>query len=414
MQASLIIPAAGSGVRFNRGLAGKRRKSFEDTLPGLGKDKTRVSKLFYPVCGVPLLVYTLQAFQNISEIKEIIVAAQPDVAKLLYAWKKEYGWKKLKCVRGGKTRFESVLNGLKHSSPAYAWTLVHDGARPLVAEKSVRRLLAAAHSGKADGYLLGKKVVPTIKLTGQQRGAVLRTLDRDFLYEAETPQLARRSVLMAAYRAVGKKTEGLTDEASILERTAKSVRIVEHDSWNPKITTVSDFEMMEAYLKYRRPEPLYRTGFGSDLHRLVDGRKFYLGGILIPSNRGPLGHSDGDALLHAVIDALLGATGKGDIGEHFSDRKAKYKNIRSETMLRSILDLIRKEGWTIENVDTVVHLEEPRLGPYKEKIKKKMSAMLGIDPGCISVKAKTFEKLEQPGRAVIQCEAAVMMKQFVL
>lgn len=155
---------------------------------------------------------------------------------------------------------------------------------------------------------------------------------------------------------------------------------------------------------------MHRVGFGYDIHRLVSGRKLFLGGIEIPYSKGLLGHSDGDALLHAVCDALLGAINAGDIGEHFSDSDPAYKDIRSEDLLKKTAAILRSKHYAIENIDTVVVAEEPKLSDFKNRIAENIAAILEIPGDCVSVKAKTNEGLDAVGkREAIVCYAVVLL-----
>jgi len=142
----------------------------------------------------------------------------------------------------------------------------------------------------------------------------------------------------------------------------------------------------------------YRTGIGYDIHRLAEGRKLFLGGIEIPYVKGLLGHSDGDTLLHAIADALLGAVAEGDIGEHFPDTDPKYRGIDSVILLKNVLDIVSRKGYRINNVDTVVVAQEPALGPFKSAIRKRIAAILGISENAVGIKAKTNEELGELGR----------------
>jgi 2-C-methyl-D-erythritol 2,4-cyclodiphosphate synthase len=156
----------------------------------------------------------------------------------------------------------------------------------------------------------------------------------------------------------------------------------------------------------------YRIGIGYDIHRLVEGRKLFIGGIEIPYIKGLLGHSDGDALLHAICDALLGAAGEGDIGEHFPDTDPKYQNISSAELLKIVKDLINKKGYAISNVDVIVIAQEPVLSPFKKQIQAKIAQYLGINQECINVKAKTNESLGEIGRKeAVACYATVLLNK---
>ncbi|HRY85816.1 MAG TPA: 2-C-methyl-D-erythritol 2,4-cyclodiphosphate synthase, partial [Candidatus Omnitrophota bacterium] len=344
MRVSLIIPAAGLGSRFQQSL---KNSDKAEALRCLNKQASR-SKLSYELDGEPVLLKTLRAFSKVPEIRETVIAITPAMRPELKKWAAEIKNPGVRWILGGKTRAGSVLNALKKTSPASDWIMVHDGARPLVTFDSIKQVLKAAKDW--DGVILARKVVPTIKKVMAGNGHILETVDREPLYEAETPQLVRREVLLKAYKQNPKALEA-TDEAGLLEAVGARVRVVAHNGWNPKLTTATDLALAEAVLcrenthlglgtrdsglegykargEGRGASPALRFGIGFDTHRLVKGRKFYLGGIVIPSPKGALGHSDGDALLHAIADAILGAIGAGDIGEWFSDRDPKFKNIR--------------------------------------------------------------------------------------
>ncbi len=365
------------------------------------------SKLFWPLNGKPLLVRTLSAFQNLPEIGETIVAVPPAEESQIALLLDQHGLKKIKLVPGGKTRAESVWNALKKSNSKNSWVMVHDGARPFVSREALQHLFRKARG--AEGAILAKKVVPTLK-EGDAKERILRTVNRSALYEAETPQLVRRQALLKAYRENAEALQA-TDESSLLEPFKTDIKLVTHSGWNPKITTFKDWELAEAYLR-KEEAPRLRMGWGRDTHRLVPGRKFWLGGVRIPFDKGPLGHSDGDALLHAVIDALLGAAGLGDIGEWFSDRNPKFKNMKSEKMLGIVLAEMKGHHLRVRQVDSVITLEKPKLGPLKQRIREKMAGLLGLRKEWVSVKAKTLEGLgpEGEGRA-ITCEALAVLEK---
>ena len=329
MRASLIVAAGGSGNRF------------QASFP---RSSRHPSKLFFPLAGKPLLACTVETFQKIPQITETILAIPQGTESGIRALIRREGWQGVQLVRGGRTRAESVWRALRKTNPSNKWIAVHDGARPFVPRTLLEKLFGSVED--TDAVILAKKVVPTLKEAGED-GFIKRTLDRRSLFEAETPQLVRRGLLQEAYRQVPKAFEA-TDEASLLEAAGASVRVLVHEDWNPKITTYQDFELAEADLHQKSnpsPSPLplrgervkgeggtrrevverdtkiiITTGLGRDTHRLVAGRRFVLGGVAIPFEKGPLGHSDGDVLLHAVIDAILGASGVGDIGEWFSDK----------------------------------------------------------------------------------------------
>jgi len=402
MNVSLIIAAAGSGRRFQKGLKAKRR----------------FPKVFLPLGEKAILTHALDSFLGIPQIREILIAIPPGTER----WVKTYilngrRGPAIRLVGGGASRAESVWNALRKSSPRNEWILVHDGARPFPPKneilKMLRRGAVSAPGGRGnpaptDGFILARPVVPTIKRVSG-KGEIIGTLDRSNLFEAETPQLVRRSVLLKAYKSRADVFQA-TDESSLIEFIGGRMKVLAYSGWNLKVTTSEDLRLAEAY--HSGLTSSVTLGFGRDTHRLVEGRKLYLGGVRIPFEKGALGHSDGDALLHAVSDAILGAVGAGDIGEWFSDKNPKFKNIASEKILRKVLEEARKRRWVPAHVDTVILLERPRLGSHKKKIRKRLASLLGLEEASVSIKAKTMEGLgpEGEGRAVT-CEALAMLRR---
>lgn len=401
MRISLIIAAGGSGSRFKAGVSGKALRS----------SKQPATKLFYPLGGSPLLLRTLQSFQAIPEVKETIIALPQGVDREVKSWIRAHGLQGVTCVRGGKTRAESVRRALSRSSSRQSWVMIHDGARPFIKAETVRGLVNQAKKKSWDACLVAKKVVSTIKQAVLGKTQVERTLDRRNLYEAETPQLFRRSSLLKAYRTFSKFKEALTDEASLMEAAGYPVHLVANEKWNPKITTVSDFELAEIFIRSKEGM-LTRTGLGSDTHRLIAGQPFWLGGIRLKSEYGPLGHSDGDALLHALIDALLGAAALGDIGDFFSDKNPENKNRSSVSMLKSSLELLLKKGWKPAQIDAVIHLERPQLGKAKQQMVRQIASLIGVSQDSVSIKAKTFEGDGTGGAGLlVRCEVLAVIQR---
>jgi 2-C-methyl-D-erythritol 4-phosphate cytidylyltransferase/2-C-methyl-D-erythritol 2,4-cyclodiphosphate synthase len=395
--ASLIIPAAGLGTRFRESLGAAR-----------ADERASRSKLLNTLGGEPVLVKTLKVFEGLSCVREIVIAISPEMRSEVKGIAAAFRGPRIKWVLGGKTRAVSVLNALKKTSPKSEWVLVHDGARPLVSREALKAVVAAA--GGWDGVILAKKVVPTIKRVLKSDGHIEATVDRSTLYEAETPQMARREVLLKAYRDNPRAADA-TDEASLLETIGARVRVVPHSGWNPKLTIVTDLMLAEAMIN-RDKAPDVRIGIGFDTHRLVKGRKLWLGGVVVPSPKGSLGHSDGDALLHTIADAVLGVFGGGDIGEWFSDKDRRWKNMKSSIIVRTVLEEAKRRGWAPYHVDSNIILETPKLGPHKARIKKSVAKLLGIPEKDVSVKARTREGLGPEGEGLaVTCQTIVAMKQ---
>jgi 2-C-methyl-D-erythritol 4-phosphate cytidylyltransferase/2-C-methyl-D-erythritol 2,4-cyclodiphosphate synthase len=268
--------------------------------------------------------------------------------------------------------------------------VIHDAARPFASSGLVARTIAAAAESGAALAALGAR--DTVK---QVAGDVVRaTLDRQTIYLAQTPQAFRREVLRDALAVTG----DATDEAALAERAGHTVRIVEGEASNIKVTTSEDLIIAEAIGRGGKPARTGRAGMGYDLHRFVEGRPFILGGVTIPFERGLAGHSDADAVCHAVTDAILGAAGAGDIGRHFSDTDPRWKGASSIDLLRRAVEVVHAEGLDVGNVDATVIVERPKLAPYIDQMRANLAAVLGVSIDRVSIKGKTNEGLGELGR----------------
>ncbi len=268
--------------------------------------------------------------------------------------------------------------------------VIHDAARPLVTDAVIRRTVDAAfETGAAIAAL---RASDTVKRAGAD-GRVAQTIPRDEIYLAQTPQAFRVDVLRDALMIAG----DATDEAALAERAGHPVQLVEGDPRNIKITTPDDLAAAERVLGVRGAPPAIRIGNGYDLHRLVDGRPLILGGVTIPFEKGLLGHSDADVICHAVTDAILGAAGAGDIGRHFPDDDAAWKDAVSIDLLRRAAAIVTAAGFAVINVDVVVIAQRPKLAPHVDAIRTQVAAALGCDPSQISVKGKTNEGVDSIG-----------------
>lgn len=284
-------------------------------------------------------------------------------------------------VAGGETRTESVRRGLAAVPEGTEIVLVHDAARPWVTAEVIDRVIAGARAAGA--------CVPGVAVTDTVRDVEVGTLDRGRLRAVQTPQGFTIGILREAY-AEGE--EG-TDDASLVERLGYSVTVVEGDAANRKVTFRGDLEgqmMMET-----------RTGLGYDVHRFSEevNRPLWLGGVLFEGEGPGLeGHSDADALLHAVVDAVLGAASLGDIGEHFSNKDPRWKDKASVFFVEHARDLVREQGWRILNADVSVIAERPRILPRRDAIRRVIADALGLEIDRVSVKATTNEGLGAIGR----------------
>ena len=274
--------------------------------------------------------------------------------------------------------------------------LVHDAARPFCPPALIDRVIdAAAETGAAVPAL---RATDTIKEAAATEGPpmVASTLPRDRIWLAQTPQGFRLDVLRGAVE-VGRGGIEATDEALLAERMGHPVRLVEGDVANLKVTTAADVDRAAARLAQSGGGAV-RIGVGYDSHRMAAGRRLVLGGVEIPHDAGLVGHSDADAVCHAVTDALLGAIAAGDIGRHFPDTDPQWAGASSIELLRGAVAIVRAHGCAPGNVDVVVIAERPKLRPYIDAMRERLADPLGLPPDAISIKAKTAEGLDAVGR----------------
>ena len=308
-------------------------------------------------------------------------------------------------VVGGPRRQDSVANGVAAVDPAADVIVIHDGARPFVTPELIARTVdAAASSGAAIAALAATE---TVKRTDGRSGdlVVSETIARDHLVLVQTPQAFRREILLEALSR-GRGGAAVTDEAMLVEQAGYPVRVVEGDRANVKITTPEDLAFARR-LAGAAYDVAFRTGIGYDIHRTCEGRPLRLGGIDIPWHHGLLGHSDADVLCHAITDAVLGAAGAGDIGRHFPDTDPAWKDASSLDLLNRAMAIVRDRGFAVEHVDAVVIAEQPKIGPYADRMRGALAAALGVDIARVSVKGTTHEGLGAVGREEAMAAQAV-------
>ncbi len=380
-----IVPAAGSGRRLEEKL-------------GAG-----ILKPFLPLGGIPILIRTLGQLDAVPEIREIIVACDPSYRKKVKTLIRIYRIRKArKVVAGGKTRTDSVYNALRKVRPSCRAVLIHDGVRPFISSGTIQKAIRRFGKDSCSGWVVGRPAVPTIKQV--QDGRIEKTLNRSLLWEIETPQLFGKKVLLEAYRYFFRQKQKATDDASLVEMIGKPVKVFCCEEENMKITTAEDYRKAQSWFAL----PEIRVGTGEDRHALEAGRPLYLGGLKIPSPKGARAHSDGDVLLHALVDALLGALGLGDIGEFFPDHDPKFRNVRSEKFLKKVLALVRGKGFEIVNVDSTITLEAPKLSPWKKKIQENVARLIDAEPLTVGVKAKTAERMGPEGEGLALSASVVV------
>lgn len=374
MKTVAIIPAGGAGTRL----------------------RSHVAKQYLMLDSSPVIVHTLKIFQDLNDIDEIILALpQEDLTHMRQELVEQYGLTKVKhTIAGGHERQDSIKNCLEAIQGRCDIVLIHDAVRPFITEKIIKDVIETA--GKTGAAIAAVKAKDTIKATGQGN-VISRTVPRNTLWLAQTPQAFEYELIKRAYKKAYHDNFYGTDDASLVERLGIEVKIVEGSYTNFKITTHEDMLIAEALMK-SGSKAVWRNGIGYDSHRLIEGRKLILGGEVIPHHKGLDGHSDADVLLHAICDALLGASGMKDIGRHFPDDDPEFRNISSMIILERVNTVIRKEGFSINNVDATVVMEKPKLAPYIGKMVSHIARVLHIPENCVSIKAKTNEGMGFVGR----------------
>jgi len=310
-------------------------------------------------------------------------------------------------VVGGAERADSVRAGLAALAPAAKLVLVHDAARPLASLALFERIAAAAAASGAAVPALA--LVDTLKRrdgTGR-----LSSVPRDGLHSIQTPQGFRRELLERAHSGAPRGA-AITDDATVVEAIGARVVLVDGEPWNVKITVPADLVLAQQLLAGRAAPAERRVGLGHDLHRLATGGPLRLGGVDLAGDVHSVGHSDGDVLLHAVTDAVLGACALGDIGQRFPDSASENRGRDSAEFLRAALALARAKGFRPVQVDVVVRLERPRLSPERARLLERLAALLELPADAVSIKAKTAEGMGEIGEGrAVACEALVQMER---
>ena len=362
-----IILASGQSKRFNSSkpkqyIIYKNKPLFEHSV-----EKALKSKLFKKIILV---------INNKKQIKKLFP-------------------KSVVIIKGGKERSHSSLLALKYVKKFKPLNvLIHDGARPNFSIKLLKNLVKSLKKNKA--------VVPTIKTKDSIKYKVkkqLFNLNRDHSFSTQTPQAFRYSDL---YNLSIKQKAKIQDEATLFIENNLKVKFIKGENFNSKITYKEDINTNKTFV-----------GIGFDIHRLIKGKKLYLGGLKIPFHSGLKGHSDGDVIIHSIIDALLGAMRKKDIGTLFPDNKKKFKNIRSPKMLKKVVEIMNKKEFYINNIDLNLICEQPKISKYRDKILKSLSTLLNIDSSLINLKGKTVEKLGLIGKEkAIACEVIASIIKY--
>ena len=364
-----IILAAGKGQRFRH----------------------NKPKQFFNYNGKMLINHSIDKALESKLFKKIVIVASRKYKKYFRKYKNN----KILVVNGGKERKDSSINALKrikNFKPKYE--LIHDAARPDFSIKLLRNLTNYVKKYKV--------VIPVISSNDSIKYKIknkIFNLERDKSFLTQTPQAFSFKEL---YKLAIKQKKNITDEAALFINHNYKIKFIYGENLNKKITYLDDIKTPKTYF-----------GIGFDMHKLVKNKKLFLGGIKIPFHSGLKGHSDGDVILHAVIDSILGAVQKKDIGTYFPSNKNKFKNIRSTKMLKSILHNLKKENFYINNLDINLICEQPKVSKYRNKILNSLSQLMKIDYNKINLKGKTVEKLGLIGKEkAIACEAITSLIKY--
>lgn len=352
--------------------------------------KADINKILLNIAQKSVIKRTLEIFDCINEIDEIIIVCREEDEFEIH--KESYGiLKNKKIVFGGETRQESVKNGLNAVSEEADIILVHDAARCFVKHDVI---LKCIESAKVFGSGVAAVMVKdTLKQV--EGDIIVGTIDRSLVARAQTPQAFSREIIMKAHKKAAEEGFIGTDESSLVERMGEKVKLVLSDGGNIKVTTKEDLVFGEFLLGGVSD---IRVGNGYDAHRLANGRRLVLGGVDIPYEKGLEGHSDADVIVHAAMDALLGAAGERDIGYHFPPSEEKYKDISSLMLLKAVKYKLKEKNYDIINLDITLMAERPKISGYIPQMIKNIAETLSISEDRVNVKATTTEGMGFVGR----------------
>ncbi len=355
MRFAFIILAAGQSSRF----------------------KAVIPKQYLNIAGKSLLEISILKAKKIKEINDIIVVYNKKQKRFL----DKINLHKVIKIQGGKTRQASTYNALRYlKKKKIDQVLIHDASRPNISINLIKKIIKESKKNRT--------VIPYLKVEDSlkfKKNSYYINQKREKFILTQTPQSFRFKDIYKIHHS--NRSNSLSDDMSLLEKSTK-IKLILADKSNFKITTKEDFYNFKKFFISKS-----YVGIGFDIHPLVKNRKLILGGISIPFGMGLAGHSDGDVVLHAVTDAILGASGLGSIGEYFSDKSKKYKNIDSKILLKNIINLIIKNNYYLNNLDINIICEQPKISKIKNKIIDKISSITELDKNRINVKGKTAEKL---------------------
>jgi len=355
-------------------LAGGESNRFKSDLP----------KQYQKIAEKTLLEISINKIKKFKQFKKLIIVYNPKHLKFL----KKINLKNITTISGGETREKSTLNALNYlkSQKNINKVLIHDAARPNFSKQLIRKIIFQSKKNNI--------VIPVLKLQDalkeRKKGKKFTNFKKKNFFLSQTPQCFNFKEILNLHK---KNIDKYIDDDMSLVEDYNGIKLISGEKRNFKITNKEDFDLLQVSYKAN-----LKVGIGFDVHRLVKGRALFLGGIKIPSQLGTLGHSDGDPVLHAIIDAILGACQMGDIGEKFSDKNKRYRNINSTILLKKVIIQIKDKNYKINNLDVNIITETPKLKKFKNKIEKNISKLCEIPLESLNVKAKTTEKLGVIGR----------------
>ena len=352
------------------------------------------NKILLDLNGLPIYMHSLYTIKKL--IDDVVIVANQDDYDII---KENYS----NVVLGGKTRQESVYNGMLKVKGDKV--LIHDGARPFLSLEDLKKVVDSTEECKAS--FLGNKVYSTLRNVN-----TCECINRDDYVLAATPQYVLKKDYLKAYSKAKEEQYTASDDIALITKYFDyKVKIIIGDDDNIKITTKKDYE--NAILKTKGLAFTTRIGHSWDCHRLVEGRKLILGGIEIPFEKGLLGHSDADALLHAIAESLLGALSLGDLGTHFPENDPKYSGIDSKILLSIVANMVNDYGYEIGNIDAMIYAEKPKMKPYINLMRESIAKVLNIKMQKISLKATTYEHMDAIGRgeAIASDSTVILFKK---
>ena len=375
MDFSFILLGAGNSARF----------------------KSETPKQYHKIAGKTLIDITLDKIRQIRGIKKILFVYDKNHKKYL----KKVNLKNVKLIVGGKTRNESTFKALAYLKKNKGRVLIHDSARPNLSKKLINNIIKYSKKNKT--------IIPILSiqdaLKEKKNKNITLNINRNNFFLTQTPQCFDYNEIFLLHK---KNKVTYKDDDFSLINDSKKVKFISGEKSNLKITDQEDFTLLKKIFK-----STMKMGIGFDVHRLAIGRKLYLGGVKIPSKIGTLGHSDGDPVLHSVIDAILGACKMGDIGKKFSDKNKRYKNVRSTKLIKVIIKEIKEKNYMINNIDVNIITQSPKLKKFKDQITNNIATLCEIPSSSVNVKAKTTEKLGVIGQEkAIAAEVIVSVVQY--